>query len=157
VAKKDVKTERNKTAQKRRRKTGLSQSEIEHFRQLLLSKRREIFVNFHEMEDETMHKSRQDAAGDLSCMPIHMADIGTDNFEQEFSLNLMDSERKLLHEIDNALARIEQGSYGKCTATGKAIRKARLEAQPWAKYSVEFARMLEQGLASEPQEKKEAG
>ncbi len=71
----------------------------------------------------------------------------------------MDSERKLLKEIDDALQRIEKRTYGICEGTGKPIAKARLEAQPWAKYCVEYARMLEQGLVekqeesiSEPQE-----
>ncbi|MHC4084606.1 MAG: TraR/DksA family transcriptional regulator, partial [Planctomycetota bacterium] len=89
---------------------------------------------------------------DLSSMPIHMADIGTDNYEQEFALGLMDSERKLLREIDDALQRTEQGTYGICEGTGKQIRKARLEAQPWARYCVEYARKLEQGLVREQEE-----
>jgi len=104
------------------------------------------------MEDETLKKSRLDATGDLSSMPIHMADIGTDNYEQEFALGLMDSERKLLHEIDDALQRIEQGTYGICEGTGKPIPKARLKAQPWARYCVEYARILEQGLVTEQEE-----
>ncbi len=81
-------------------------------------------------------------------MPIHMADIGSDNFEQEFALGLMDSERKMVHEIDDALQRIEDGTYGICEATGKPIPKARLEAQPWARYCVEHARTLEKGGAA---------
>jgi RNA polymerase-binding protein DksA len=93
-----------------------------------------------------------DASGDLSSMPIHMADLGTDNYEQEFALGLMDSERKLLREIDNALVRIEKKTYGICQATGKPISRARLEAQPWARYCVEYARMLEQGLVEEQEE-----
>ncbi len=123
----------------------MSAAAIERFRQLLLQKRREIISNVNEMEDETLKKSRLDASGDLSSMPIHMADIGTDNYEQEFALGLMDSERKLLREIDDALQRIEDKTYGICEGTGKPIPKARLEAQPWARYSVEYARMLEQG------------
>ena len=118
---------------------------IEHFKQMLLEKRREIITNVNEMEDEALKQSRLDASGDLSSMPIHMADIGTDNYEQEFALGLMDSERKLLREIDDALQRIEDKTYGICEGTGKPIRKARLEAQPWARYCVEYARMLEQG------------
>ncbi|MHC4073711.1 MAG: TraR/DksA family transcriptional regulator [Planctomycetota bacterium] len=106
----------------------------------------------NEFEDEALNKSRLDAAGDLSSMPIHMADIGTDNYEQEFALGLMDSERKLLREIDDALVRIEQKAYGVCEGTGKPIPKARLEAQPWARYCVEYARMLEQGLVTEREE-----
>jgi len=116
---------------------------------MLLQKRREIVSNVNEMEDEALKQSRLDASGDLSSMPIHMADIGTDNYEQEFALGLMDSERKLLNEIDNALHHIEEGTYGICEGSGKPIRKARLEAQPWARYCVEYARMLEQGLVRE--------
>jgi DnaK suppressor protein len=92
-----------------------------------------------------LRQSRLDASGDLSSMPIHMADLGTDNFEQEFSLDLMDSERRLLVEIEDALHRIETGTYGICEGTGKPISKARLEAQPWARYSVEYAKMVEEG------------
>ena len=103
------------------------------------------------MHDEALKKSRLDASGDLSSMPIHMADIGTDNYEQEFALGLMDSERKLLKKIDDALVRIEQGDYGVCEETKKPIGKPRLEAKPWARYCVEYAQMLEKGLATEQQ------
>lgn len=127
----------------------LTAADIERFRQILLEKRGEIIGNVNEMEDEALRQSRQDAAGDLSNMPIHMADLGTDNYEQEFALDLMDSERKMLHEIDDALRRIEQGKYGICEATGKPIAVARLEAQPWARYCVNHARTLEEGLATE--------
>ena len=116
---------------------------------MLLEKRREILKNVSEIEDESLKKSRLDASGDLSSMPIHMADLGTDNYEQEFALGLMDSERKLLREIDDALERVEQGTYGICEGTGRQIPKARLEAQPWARYCVEYARMMEQGSAAE--------
>ncbi len=119
---------------------------------MLLEKRRDILSDVGEMEGEALKKSRMDAAGDLSSMPIHMADIGSDNYEQEFALDLMDGERKLLREIDDALQRIEQGTYGICQGLRKPIRKARLEAQPWARYCVEYARMLEQGLAPEQEE-----
>lgn len=124
-------------------------ADAKHFRELLLEKRREILRNVNEFEDEALKQSRQDATGDLSIMPIHMADLGTDNYEQEFALGLLDSERKLLREIDSALMRIEKKTYGICEATGKPISKARLEAQPWARYCVEYARKLEQGLVEE--------
>ena len=123
----------------------LTAADIERFKQALLKKRLEIVNSVNEMYDEALRHSRLDATGDLSSMPIHMADIGTDNYEQEFALGLMDSERKLLREIDDALERIEKGVYGKCEGTGRPISKARLEAQPWARYCVEYARMLEQG------------
>jgi DnaK suppressor protein len=152
VAKKRKKTARKKTSSARVRKSRLSAATIEHFRQMLLQKRREIISNVNEMEGEALKQSRLDASGDLSSMPIHMADIGTDNYEQEFALGLMDGERKLLREIDDALQRVEDKTYGICEGTGKPIPKARLEAQPWARYCVEYARMLEQGLVRETEE-----
>ena len=149
MAQKRKKTSRVKVSSTRTKKRSLTSADTEHFKQLLLEKRREILRNVNEFEDEALKKSRLDASGDLSSMPIHMADIGTDNYEQEFALGLMDSERKLLREIDNSLGRIEQGTYGICEGTGKPIPKARLEAQPWARYCVEYARKLEQGLVQE--------
>jgi len=131
------------------RENRLSATNIEHFKQLLLEKRRGILKNVNDIEDEALKKSRLDATGDLSCVPIHMADLGTDNYEQEFVLGLMDSERKLVREIDDALQRMEEETYGVCEGTGKPISKARLEAQPWARYCVEYARMLEQGIVRE--------
>lgn len=149
MAQKRKKTSRAKVSSTRTRKRSLTSTDLKHFKQILLEKRREILNNVNEIEGEALKKSRMDASGDLSSMPIHMADIGTDNYEQEFVLGLMDSERKLLREIDEALGRIDKKTFGVCEGTGKPIPKARLEAQPWARYCVEYARMLEQGLVSE--------
>jgi RNA polymerase-binding transcription factor DksA len=94
------------------------------------------------MEDETLHKERTD----LSSMPIHMADMGSDSFELENTLGLMDSERRILREIEDALDRIERGTYGICEGGGEFISKARLEAIPWARYCVPCASLSEKGL-----------
>jgi RNA polymerase-binding protein DksA len=120
----------------------LTPTEIAEFKALLLTKRNEILGNVFSMEDEALHRQRSD----LSNMPIHMADAGSDNYEIENTLGLMDSERKLVKEIDEALDRIENGTYAICQGNGKPIPKARLEAIPWAKYCVEYASMLEKGL-----------
>ena len=148
---------KKKTTSAKKKTTGnnnhrLTEKDKELFKELLLEKRREIVGNVSEMHEEALRKSRMDAAGDLSSMPIHMADIGTDNYEQEFALGLMDSERKLLREIDFALKRLDQGIYGVCLGTRKTIPKARLNAQPWARYCVEYARLIEEGKATEPDE-----
>jgi RNA polymerase-binding transcription factor DksA len=118
---------------------GLTQAEIGKFRDLLLAKRNEILGNVISMEDEALHRQRSD----LSNMPIHMADIG------EYTLGLVDSERKLMREIDDALDRIENCTYGICEGNGELISKERLEAIPWARYCVEYARLLEKGLVRE--------
>jgi len=141
-----------KTRPVRRKKEHLTKADLEYFKQLLLAKRREILVNVNEIGDEALKKSRMDASGDLSSMPIHMADLGSDNFEQEFALGLLDSEVRLLGQIDAALGRVEEGAYGICEGTGEPIGKARLEAKPWARYCVDYARKLEQGLVFENEE-----
>lgn len=112
------------------------------FKALLVAKRNEILNNVISMENETLRKERTD----LSNLPIHMGDMGTDNYEMENTLGLMDSERKLLVEIEHALERIENGTYGICQGSGEPISKERLKAIPWAKYCVEYANLLEKGL-----------
>ena len=123
---------------------GLKAKELESFRALLLAKRRELLGDVSSMEEEAL---RSPGGGtNLSNLPIHMADMGTDNYEQEFTLGLVEKDRQLLREINIALAKIRDGSYGICEGTGKPISKARLEAKPWARFSIEYARQLEKGL-----------
>ncbi len=145
------KTSKKTTAAKSRNKPAkkLSQKKLDYFRDLLLIKRAEILGDVDSMEAEALRKSRNESSGNLSNMPIHMADIGTDNYEQEFALGLLDSERKILYEIDAALERIAEGTYGICEGTGKAIKEIRLEANPWARYCIDYARMVEKGLVEE--------
>ena len=147
--KKTVKKAAKKTTVKRKRRSKLTPKELEHFRGLLMEKQKEIIGDVNAMEAEALRKSRLEAGGDLSSMPIHMADMGTDNFEQEFSLGLLDSERKMLVDIVHALNKIDVGKYGICEGTGKMIIKPRLEANPWAKYCIEYATMVEKGLVIE--------
>lgn len=124
-------------------KSPLQQDDLERFRLLLLAKRRELLGDVTHMEDEALRRTRSDAAGDLSMMPIHMADIGTDNYEQEFTIGLIANERDVLKAIDSALQRITEGTYGVCLATHKPISRARLKIKPWASYCVEFERANE--------------
>jgi len=120
----------------------LTATEIKKFRTILLAKRKEILGDVICMEDETLRKQRSD----LSDLPFHMADAGTDNYEMENTLGLMDSERKLIEQIDDALERIQDGTYGVCDGIGEPIPVERLQAIPWARYCVACARLLEKGL-----------
>ena len=124
----------------RKNEAGLNLRDLEHFRDLLLSKRRELVGDMSQMEREALRSSGN---SNLSTLPIHMADMGTDNYEQEFTLGLVEKDRNLLREINSALAKIQNGTYGICEGTGKPISKPRLEAQPWARYSIDHARQLE--------------
>jgi DnaK suppressor protein len=120
-------------------KTKLGRKELNEYRELLLTKRRQLVGDLNAMEDSALRSG----GGNLSHMPIHMADIGTDTFDQDFTLSLAENERQQLREIDQALQRIQDNTYGVCQMTGKPIPKARLDAKPWAKYTVEAARMIE--------------
>jgi DnaK suppressor protein len=125
--------------------TYLSPEDVEELRTLLMEKRSQLVGDVGTLQDEAQRGSRREAAGDLSSMPVHMADLGTDNYELEFTLGLLEGGRAHLQEIDEALERIRKGVYGVCVATGKPIGKARLRAKPWAKYSYEYAMALEKG------------
>jgi len=126
-------------------KSHLTAEELENAKRLLLEKRAEIMGDVSLMENDALKKTRGDAAGDLSAMPIHMADIGTDNYEQAFVLGLVDSERNLLREVNDALQRIVESTYGICEDAGEPIAKARLEASPWARYCLTCASKREKG------------
>ena len=140
------------TAQKSSTGNLFSQEELEHFYGLLLARRSRILGDVGVMEGNDHNGNRLENTGDLSNMPIHMADIGTDNYEKEFTLGLIESDRKQLREIYRAIIKIREGNYGICEATGEPISKARLEAKPEARYCVEFAAKLEKGLVSPPTE-----
>jgi RNA polymerase-binding protein DksA len=126
----------------RKNQAGLSPRELEHFRDLLLEKRRELVGDMYSMESEALRSS----GSNLSNLPVHMADMGTDNYEQEFTLGLVEKDRGLLREINSALAKIQNGTYGICEGTGKPINKVRLEAQPWARHSIEYARQMQRPM-----------
>ena len=149
VKKKVVKLKKVAKPKKRSRpkKTRLRPRELAEFRSMLLEKRRTLVGDLSGMEQETFSSN---SGGNLSSMPTHMADVGTDNFEHEFTLGLLESEQAMLREIDEAIQRIEEKTYGVCLGTGQAIPKARLRAKPWAKYTVEYTRLLEKGLVREP-------
>lgn len=123
----------------KRVKTGLSKKDKEEFLQLLLEKRAEIIGNVRGMED-----ARNASLGDIAHMPLHMADVGSDNFEQEFTLGLMESEREMLKEIEEAILRMREGYYGVCLESGRPIQRMRLEFAPWAKYCIDVARAKEE-------------
>ena len=128
-------------------KTKFSEEVLAEFRQLLLTKRAELIGDVDHMTTEALRDSQPGGLGTLSNVPIHMADVGSDNWEQEFTLGLVANERQLLKEIDAALQRIADHTYGICESTHKPIGKQRLRAKPWARYCIESAREKELGGA----------
>ena len=124
------------TKQPRRAKSRLKPEDVEIFRKLLIDKRRSVLSALDSMETEALRSE----GGESSNMPIHMADVGSDAYEQDLKLGISASERERISEIDAALQRIADGTYGVCEVTGKAIKKARLRAKPWARWTIDTAR-----------------
>jgi DnaK suppressor protein len=85
----------------------------------------------------------KESAEEMSSYSLHMADSGTDNFDRDFALSLLSSDQDAIYEIEEALKRIEKGTYGVCELTGKQIPKARLDAIPWTRFTVEAQAQLE--------------
>ncbi|MFZ9010902.1 MAG: TraR/DksA family transcriptional regulator [Anaerohalosphaeraceae bacterium] len=120
----------------------LSKKQLDHYRQLLVEKMYEILGDVSALEETLFQGS-----GELSKMPVHLADVGTDSYEQEFNLGLVAEERKTLFDIQHAMDRIADGTFGICEGLGTPIESNRLEAIPWTRYSLKYARMIENGQA----------
>jgi DnaK suppressor protein len=124
----------------------MTKAEMEAYRDGLLALRDRHNGDASHLADEALRRTGGGAAGNLSNMPIHMADLGTDNFEQEFTLSLLQNEEQLLGEISAALERIHNGIFGQCEECHEEIPKARLQVLPYARYCVNCARKLEENV-----------
>lgn len=124
------------------KKSPFAKKDLARFRALLLAKRSELIGDVKNMEQEALRSN----AGSLSNLPQHMADQGSDAYDQALALDLAAVDRRLIKEIDDALKRIESGTYGLCELTGKPIKLERLEEIPWARHSIEAAREMERRI-----------
>lgn len=127
-------------------KTPLTAKQLREFKELLLRKRAQLAGDVRRLTSEALHRN-DNGSNDRSSMPIHMADLGSDNWEQDFTLGLIANEEALVRDIDDALERIEDRTYGICLGMHTPISLARLQAKPWAKYCIEYARLREEGRA----------
>lgn len=110
---------------------------------LLLDLRASLTEGIERHSEETLKRSAKDDAGDLSAYGQHMADAGTDTFDRDFALSMVASEQEALSEIDAAIKRIHDGTYGICEITQKPIAKERLLAVPFTRYSAEAQKDIE--------------
>ena len=122
----------------------MTKADLENYRRSLLTLRARLTGNISHLTEEALRTAGGETSGSLSNTPIHMADLGTDNFEQEFSLTLLQNQEQALKEIGEALERIRHGSFGRCEECQGAIPKARLQALPYTRHCVECARKLQQ-------------
>ena len=110
----------------------LPKKESDFYKKLLLEKREELIGDITQISEDTLKKSQKDASGDISGYSFHMADMATDNYDREFSLGLASKERGVLHEINFAIRKLNDGNFGLCESCKKPITKVRLRAVPYA-------------------------
>jgi RNA polymerase-binding transcription factor DksA len=116
---------------------------FKRYYKLLFDLRTHLTEGIERHSEETLKRSAKDDAGDLSAYGQHMADAGTDTFDRDFALSMVASEQEALSEIDAAIKRIHDGTYGICEITQKPIAKERLLAVPFTRYSAEAQKDLE--------------
>ena len=121
----------------------MKKREMKVYKERLLLLRARLRGDVSALADAALTKTRTEASGDLSSMPIHMADVGSDNYEQEFTLNVMQNEEFTLAAIEAALERIEDGIYGACEECHNQIKKSRLNAIPYTPFCIDCASELQ--------------
>ena len=104
------------------------------------------YARLMELRDQLLRQMdglAKESAEEIAGYSLHMADSGTDHFDRDFALSLLSSDQDAIYEIEEALKRIEKNTYGICELTGKQIPRARLEAIPWTRFTVEAQAQLE--------------
>lgn len=117
----------------------MSAVDTDRFREALLEERRRVEAALQNLHDE--HSGTlSDDAGDETAYDNHLADTATETYDRELDYTLEENSEHVLGEIDAALARIDNGTYGTCTSCGKQIPEERLEALPWATLCIDCQR-----------------
>jgi RNA polymerase-binding transcription factor DksA len=116
--------------------------EPEDFRKALVALRDRLSGDLDRLTDEALQANGNDGGGH-SKVPIHLADLGTETFDQDLALGVIENEQATLDEVDAALSRIKDGRFGACEACEQPIAKLRLQALPYARYCIECAREAE--------------
>ncbi len=123
--------------------SALKPDEIETYRKTLSDLRARLRGDLDQMTDEAFQREGEEGSSNLSNVATAVADVGTENYDQEFMLSLIENEQETLAQITEALTRIEAGSYGQCKECEGPIAKPRLQALPYTRYCIECARELE--------------
>ena len=110
------------------------------YHKLLIELRDEVRAELNLHSNDTLKRSQKEDSGDISTS----VDAGTDNFDRDFALSLLSTEQEALNEIEDAIQRIYNGTYGHCEMTGEPIKPERLEAVPFTRFSVEGQKEYEQ-------------
>ena len=122
-----------------------NKEELAFFRAHLQKQLDLVQGNLNALASDNLKRSPIEATGDISAHSTHMADQGTDNFDRELALNLASGRQESLYDIEDALRRIDEGTYGACESCGGAIERPRLRALPFAKKCLACQNAAERG------------
>lgn len=114
----------------------LTKKELAEYKEKLVVLREKTSGEVGRLTKDYLRKSSLDSTGDISSHPFHMADAASGSFDTEFNIGLASNEQDLLYEIDQALLRVGEGTYGLCENCGEPITKNRLKAVPFARYCI---------------------
>ncbi|MCU0608827.1 MAG: hypothetical protein MUF22_03545 [Chitinispirillaceae bacterium] len=117
--------------------------QLEYFKSRLLDEKNRVLNDIGALQQTNLKTTLSDASGENSRYSYHMGDVASLSYGREFSMGLSERQQKYLEQIDEALDRIQNGTYGICMVTGELITPERLEEVPVAKYSVRGKEMLE--------------
>jgi RNA polymerase-binding transcription factor DksA len=123
----------------------MKKSEMKPYREMLIQLRSRLRGDVTAMANTALTKSGEAMKSESSAFPSHIADIGSETFEQHNTLRLLDNDGEVLDEIEVALERIEEGVYGSCIECDHRIPKTRLKAIPYTSYCVKCASQIESG------------
>ncbi len=121
----------------------MNKKELEKYREILLEMKEKIVGNLNHLEGDNLNQSQKDSSGDLSGYSTHLADAASDAYDREFALNLASKEGSVLYDIDYALKRIDDGSYGDCELCEKPVPPRRLQAVPYTKLCIKCQELEE--------------
>lgn len=122
----------------------LSKADIQAFQKRLQAKMNHLGREQSRLRDEAFQGSGGEASGGISNVPVHLADLGSHEAEEDLTLGLLENAEFLMKEIQEALTRIDEGTFGMCESCRKGISKERLEAVPYARHCVTCAEKAEQ-------------
>ena len=121
----------------------MTKKQLDFFREKLLIERKKVLEEMDELQQSNLKQSISDSSGEISRYSYHLGDVASLSYGREFSMGLAERQQKYLEQIDEAIQRIDEGTYGICKVTGEPIPVERLEEVPVAKYSVKGKEIME--------------
>lgn len=123
----------------------MNKRDLKKFEKILRMMRDEVLTEVSQIHKENLGRNLREESGELSGYSTHMADMAGDEAELAMNLRILATEQDILDELDDALNRIEQGTYGVCESCGGKIAKARLTAKPFASLCISCRQRQEMG------------